>query len=228
MAFKDKHSPSILMKFLLSAGIFMGTLIPLLLMTDYGDFLVQSFNLTKIGGDFYRQLTIVSLSLIYFIRFAISMFVFLKRKIGWVEGCLVSILWFAMFYLFNSSAGNHSGPIGLIDIIGILIYLIGSHINTRSEYQRYIWKKRPENKGRLYTQGLFRHSMHINYFGDSLLYIGLAIITWDYICYFVSLVLILNFIFLQIPMQDKHLSNKYTDEFNEYAKRTKRLIPFIY
>jgi protein-S-isoprenylcysteine O-methyltransferase Ste14 len=44
----------------------------------------------------------------------------------------------------------------------------------------------------------------------------------------VSIGIILNFVFLQIPMLDKHLSKRYPDEFGEYAKQTKKFIPFVY
>ena len=70
--------------------------------------------------------------------------------------------------------------------------------------------------------------MHINYFGDSIMYIGLAMITLEYVCLFVSVVLMLNFVVLQIPMLDKHLSKKYPGEFGEWAAQTKKFIPFVY
>jgi len=156
------------------------------------------------------------------------MFVFLKRKISWFEGGLTSFLFFMMFYLFGTSAGSHTEPIGLLDVGGVLLFLAGSYINTLSDYQRFAWKGKVENKGRLYTKGLFKHSMHINYFGDSVSYVGLAMITLDLIPLLVAIGIVVNFIVLQIPMLDKHLSRKYGDEFAEYAKRTKKFIPFVY
>ena len=228
MAFKDEYAPSTLMKLLLSTGILMGTLIPALLMSGHGDLLIQHLKLQKLNGNTYRQLLMVSCSLIYLIRFATCMFVSFKRKIGWFEGCLVSFLFFMMFYLFNMSAGSHIEPIGLFDIAGIFLYLSGSYINSLADYQRYAWKRNADNKGRLFTEGLFRYSMHINYFGDSIMYIGLAMITLEYVCLFVSVVLMLNFVVLQIPMLDKHLSKKYPGEFGEWAAQTKKFIPFVY
>lgn len=228
MAFKDEYAPSTLMKLLLSTGILMGTLIPALLMSGHGDFLIQHLRFRTIEGNTYRQLLMVSCSLIYLFRLAICMFVFIRRRIGWVEGGLVSFLFFMMFYLFNASAGSHFEPIGLIDIAGVFLYLTGSYVNSLADYQRYIWKKNAKNKGRLYTKGLFKYSMHINYFGDSVLYIGLAMITLEYVCLFVSIGIILNLVFLQIPMLDKYLSKKYADEFGEWAKRTKKFVPFVY
>ncbi len=70
--------------------------------------------------------------------------------------------------------------------------------------------------------------MHINYFGDAITYIGLALITMELLCFMISIGIIVNFIVLQIPMLDKHLGNRYGIEFTEYAKDTKKFIPFIY
>ena len=62
--------------------------------------------------------------------------------------------------------------IGIFDWLSILLYLFGSWLNTRSEYTRFVWKKLAKNKGRLYTKGLFKYAMHINYTGDIILFIG--------------------------------------------------------
>jgi len=54
------------------------------------------------------------------------------------------------------------------------------------------------------------------------------LITLESVCLFVSVGIIVNFVVLQIPMLDKHLSNKYGDEFQDYEKRTRKFIPFVY
>ena len=228
MAFQDKHSPSLSAKVLLSTSILAGTFVSALLTSGYADWLIDILNYEKVEGNVYRQIIILSCCLIYFIRFTIGMFVFVQRKIGWFEGGLVSFLFFMMFYLFGVSAGSHPEPIGIIDVVGIFLFLVGSYINTLADYQRFAWKRKIENKGRLYTGGLFKYSMHINYFGDAITYIGLALITLEWVCLFVSMGVIVNFIVLQIPMLDKHLSKRYGNEFTEYAKLTKKFIPLIY
>ena len=228
MAFQDEHSPSIPAKGLMSASILAGTLVSAGLTSGYADGLIDLLKYEKVEGNSYRQIIILSCCLIYFIKFTIGLFVFLKRKISWFEGGLVSFLFFMMFYLFGVSAGRHPEPIGLLDIVGIILFLAGSFINTLADYQRFSWKRKIENKGRLYTRGLFKYSMHINYFGDSVCYVGLALITLELVCLLVSIGIIVNFIVLQIPLLDKHLSKKYENEFGEYAKQTKKFIPFIY
>lgn len=228
MAFQDKHSPSLSAKVLLSTGILAGTLVSALLTSGSADWLIDLLKYEKVEGNIYRQIIILSCCLIYFIRFTIGMFVFVQRKIGWFEGGLVSVLFFMMFYLFGVSAGSHPEPIGLIDVVGIFLFLVGSYINTLADYQRFAWKRKIENKGRLYTGGLFKYSMHVNYFGDAITYIGLALITLELLCLFVSMGIVVNFIVLQIPMLDKYLSKRYGNEFTEYAKVTKKFIPLIY
>ncbi len=228
MAFKDEHAPSIPFKVLLSTSILAGTLVSALVTSGYADWLIELLKYEKVEGIGSRKIIILSCCLIYAIRFAIAMFVFVQRKIGWFEGSLVSVLFFMMFYHFGISAGNHPEPIGIFDITGIILFLFGSYINTLSDYQRFAWKRRIENKGQLYTGGLFKYSMHINYFGDAVTYIGLALITMELVCFLISIGIIVNFIVLQIPMLDKHLSNRYGNKFTEYAKDTKKFIPFIY
>ena len=228
MAFQDKHSPSIPAKVLLSLSILAGTITATVLTSGYSDWLIDFLNFEKVEGNIFRRIIILVCCLIYFIRFAIGLFIFLQRKISWFEGGLVSVLFFMMFYIFIVSAGSHPEPIGLIDIVGIFMFLIGSYINTMADYQRFAWKRKNENKGRLYTLGLFKYSMHINYFGDAITYIGLALITLEMLCLFISIGIIVNFIVIQIPMLDKHLSKKYGNDFTEYSRVTKKFIPFVY
>jgi protein-S-isoprenylcysteine O-methyltransferase Ste14 len=228
MAFKDKHSPSIPSKVLLSFSILAGTITAMVLTSGYSDWLTGLLKFEKVEGNIDRQIIIAACCLIYGVRFMIGLFVFVQRKIGWFEGGLVSVLFFMMFYTFVVSAGSQPEPIGLIDIAGIFMFLIGSYINTLADYQRFAWKRKIENKGRLYTLGLFKYSMHINYFGDAITYIGLALITMEMLCLFISTIIIVNFIVIQIPMQDKHLSKKYGNDFVDYSRVTKKFIPYVY
>jgi protein-S-isoprenylcysteine O-methyltransferase Ste14 len=228
MAFHDEHSPSIPAKVVLSAGVLAGSVLSTVLMSGYADGLSDLLKHGRVQGNSWRQIIMLSCSLVYFIRLTIGLFVFLKRKIGWLEGGLVSCLFFLMFYLFGVSAGSHPEPIGVLDIVGIILFLAGSSINTLAEYQRFAWKRKTENQGRLYTKGFFKYSMPINYFGDGVCYVGLALITLEAVCLLISIGIIVNFIVLQIPMLDRHLSRKDETEFKEYAKRTKKFVPFIY
>ena len=216
MIFLDEHSPSTLAKLCMSLGVLSGVCWGTLLASGHAD------------GNSYRVLLMFICCFLYFLRFTITLFVFIKRKINWAEAGLVSFLFFMMFYYFSASAGNHPAPIGVFDLLGVFLFVVGSWINVSSDYQRFSWKKNTENHGRLYTSGLFKHAMHINYFGDALAYLGLAMITHNLGCIAISIGMFVYFITFESPRLDEHLSMKYTHEFEEYSGSTKKFIPFIY
>lgn len=136
---------------------------------------------------------------------------------------------FGLYYIGFAVLGFKSGQkIGPTEIIGILVFLLGSFLNTGSELARDSWKKRPENKGRLYTSSLFRYSMHINYFGDLLWLSGYAIVTRNWYSVIIPALLFCFFAFYNIPKLDTYLESKYGDQFDDYRRKTKKFIPFIY
>ena len=228
MIFLDEHSPSIPVKVLASIAVLAGALTATALTTGYSDWFMNVLNFEKVEGNIYRQVIMFICCFIYFIRFTIGMFVFMQRKISWLEGGPVTVGFFLIFYFFGISAGSHPDSIGIIDIFGISLFLFGSCVNTLADYQRFSWKRNTENKGRLYTSGLFKYSMHINYFGDAIAYFGLALITYNIVCLWFPICMFAYFIGCEIPLLDIHLSKKYKNEFTEYAKVTKRFIPFVY
>jgi steroid 5-alpha reductase family enzyme len=181
-----------------------------------------------IQGDFARRIAVFSCLVIYFLRLMVTTFVFLKRRMKWVETITVSSLMTIALYCFARVGGSASQPFGSIEVIGLLLYIIGSYLNTRSEQTRYLFKQNIENKGRLYTEGLFKYSMHINYFGDIVLFTGLSIVCGSVTLLVIPLFMTLNFIFFIIPQLDKYLDGKYGDDFKQYARRTRKLVPWIY
>lgn len=136
---------------------------------------------------------------------------------------------FAIYYIGFALFGYKAqAELSFFDFIAVGIYLLGSYLNTGSELARFWWKKRPENKGKLYTTGLFNYSMHINYFGDLLWVIAYAMITRNWYSITIVIFLFSFFAFYNIPVLDKYLAAKYGDQFEEYRRKTKKFIPFIY
>ena len=153
---------------------------------------------------------------------------FLKRAIPLEEAISIPLA-FSLYYIGFAFLGYaNTSPIGWLDYLAVAIYLLGSYLNTGSEWQRDRWKKRPENKGKLYTVGLFSWSMHINYFGDLLWVTAYAIVTRNAWSILIVLFLFCFFAFFNIPKLDAYLAEKYGEQFDAYQKKTKRLIPFLY
>jgi protein-S-isoprenylcysteine O-methyltransferase Ste14 len=126
------------------------------------------------------------------------------------------------------TSGQYSKPIGLIEVIGILLFFLGSYLNSASEYLRYSWKQEEENAGRIYTGGLFKYAININYFGDIVLFIGLAVIAHQVQLLIIPASMGFIFILILIPLKENYLKQKYGEEFVKYAAKTKKLIPLIY
>jgi steroid 5-alpha reductase family enzyme len=228
MIFKDQYDPSFGRKSVFTICIAFSVSVSILLM--YIEHL-PSFPWLRpyqISGDFVRRTIIAACLIIYFLRLQVTVWIFQKRFWTWFETITISILMTFVLYVFAKAGGNNKQAVGIIEMIGAMLYVSGSCINTFSEYARHVWKLKAENKGRLYTGGLFRLAMHINYFGDIVLFSGFAMITHHSGVYVIPLAMTVNFIFNIIPLLDRYLEKKYGDEFRDYSKKTKKLIPLIY
>ncbi len=179
-------------------------------------------------GDEARRLWLAAALSIYFARLLFTQFMFLKRAMSWSETCLIAV-WVLCIYLFLAIAGGtNRAPVGWPGAAGIALFVLGSSMNSYSEYARHVWKLRPENRGHLYTLGLFRYSRHPNYLGDLVSFSGLCLISGRWLTVVIPLIMLAGFIFANIPMLDSHLHDHYGLAFDQYAARTRKLFPFIY
>lgn len=175
-----------------------------------------------------RRSIILLFSVTVLARMAFAMFFLMKRNIPWSESISVPLA-FSLYYVgFAILVVPNHKHIDLIDIAAIAIYILGAWLNTASEIQRSRFKAKPENKGRLYTNGLFGLSMHINFFGDILWVIAYALIARNAWGALIPVFITGFFIFFNVPMLDKYLAERYGNDFKAYAVKTKRLIPFIW
>jgi len=179
-------------------------------------------------GNDLRQIILFAFNLIVFFRICITIFYLLHRHMPWQEAFSIPFA-FAIYYVGFALLGYKTErPFDFIDAIAGVLFITGSYLNTGSELMRNKWKKAPENKRKLYTTGLFKYSMHINYFGDILWVTAYAILTRNWYSCFIPAFIFSFFAFYNAPKLDKYLASKYGKQFDEYRKRTKKLIPFIY
>ncbi|MFY0682727.1 MAG: DUF1295 domain-containing protein [Thalassovita sp.] len=170
--------------------------------------------------------------IVYFLRHLITLFVLLKRQVQLSEvfGLILFFCVFEVGFLLLGTGEILGGTAALswIDAVAFGLFLIGSALNSVSELQRWVWKKKPSSKGLCYTEGLFAYSLHINYFGDAVLFTGWAILTASLIAWAVPLFVISGFVFFHIPPLDQYLEERYGDSFNAYAAKTAKFVPFLY
>ncbi len=156
-----------------------------------------------------RRWVILGFSLITLLRFVFMMFFLLRRAMPWSEVIAVPLA-FSIYYLGFAALGlSNQTELGIWDEGGVVLFLLGSGLNTYSELQRDRFKQDPVNKGKLYTGGLFAYAMHINFFGDVLWVAGYAVIAGHLVGIGVVLLLLLFFMFKNVPMLDDYLRDRY-------------------
>jgi protein-S-isoprenylcysteine O-methyltransferase Ste14 len=199
-----------------------------ILFQSGGNIFLHFLGKENISAPVERRAIIFVFSIVVFLRIGFMITYLLKRRIPWDESISISFA-FALYYIgFSLFVLTSNRPINYADYLGVLVFATGSFINTFSELQRNFWKKKSENEGKLFTDGLFKYSMHINYFGDLLWVIGYTIVTQNVYAVAIPLFLFSFFVFYNIPKLDEHLKGKYGEQFIEYDKKTRKLIPFIY
>ena len=140
MIFKDQYDSSFWNKSVFSGCILITLFAILWLM--FSDYATTNkwLNQYRLAGDFVRRVLITSCLIIYFVRLQVTVWVFQKRKWTWLETITITLLMSFVLYAFANVGGNNKQVVGIVEVIGILLYLSGSYINTHSEYFRHIWK----------------------------------------------------------------------------------------
>ena len=224
-----QYSSSLEQKVTLAALHFIILLIVLWLLFFNGvDSVAAIIGFPVVSGNETRRILIMFGGLVYFVRLLFTEFVFINREVKWSEALTLALWLFIIYMTFSFTGGTNVNKPAAPFYTGVVLYVIGSFMNTISEYQRYRWKKNPENNGKLYTMGLFRYSRHINYFGDVVLFIGFAMFTGSVYPFIIPAAMIVLYVVVNIPLLETYLHERYSNEFDKYAKSTKKFIPFIY
>lgn len=199
-----------------------------ILFQNGGSRIGSTFHIQNATEQSGRRIIIFVFNIVTFARLAYMMIVLLKRKIPWEESFSVPFA-FALYYIgFSLFVLPVSKPLDGFDFLAIALFIAGSILNSGGEILRDKWKKNAENKGKIYTEGFFKYSRHINYFGDILWVTAYAVITRNWYASIIPLFLFCFFAFYNAPKLDSYLKSKYGKGYDDYASKTKMLIPFIY
>jgi len=228
MIYKNIHEKSYLPKMFIAAAILGSIYVSGYLMFTSADNILPLFKPYKLNGDPVRNILILSCMSIYFLRLLVTLFVFFQRKLYWGEAFVIANIMPWIFPYIAYKSGDYTGTIGWMELIGIILFLTGSFLNTASEYFRFSWKQKKENAGHLYTGGLFKFTRHTNYFGDIVLFTGFAMVAHQIQLLIIPFAMASFFIVIIIPLKENYLREKYGNEYTCYAASTKRLIPFIF
>ena len=126
--------------------------------------------------------------------------------------------------------------LGLFALIGFLIWMVGFSIEVIADQQKSHFRSKPENKGKFIQTGLWSRSRHPNYFGEIMLWIGVAVIAlpvlqgWQWLALISPVFVILLLTRVSgVPMLEKRADEKWGGQadYEKYKKEIPVLIPQI-
>ena len=125
-------------------------------------------------------------------------------------------------------------PLGLLGWLGAAVWAGGFAIEAVADAQKQAFRADPTNKGRFIQSGLWAWSRHPNYFGEILLWTGVALIALPALSGFQYVTLISPlFVYLLltrvsgVPMLESRADERWGDEpaYQAYKARTPVLFP---
>lgn len=157
---------------------------------------------------------------------------FVRFLIYWtVQGLWVSLTLAAALAAITSMTRR---DLGIFALVGFLLWLLGFGIEVIADRQKSKFRADPQNAGMFINTGLWSWSRHPNYFGEILLWIGVAIIAipalsgWQWLTLISPIfVAILLTRVSGIPILERLADEKWGGqaEYEDYKARTSVLIP---
>ncbi len=156
-------------------------------------------------------------------------------KIFMLQALMMVLISIVLIFNIMSGFVEPAQPFAIVVIIlGVLIWIIGYFFQAVGDRQLANFIAKPINKGKLMREGLWAYTRHPNYFGEVLMWWGIAIL--GFANGFTILLPIIGLISAGIvtwllrylsgvPLLEKHMKTK--PEFQDYANTTNIFIPWF-
>jgi steroid 5-alpha reductase family enzyme len=124
--------------------------------------------------------------------------------------------------------------LGWVSLIGIIIWAFGFFFELIADVQKSQFKANPENEGGFIHNGLWAWSRHPNYFGEIVLWIGVAVVAlpvlrgWALLALVSPVWVILQLTLISgIPMLEKKADERWggQEDYETYKRNTPVLFP---
>jgi steroid 5-alpha reductase family enzyme len=158
---------------------------------------------------------------------------FVRFLMAWtLQGLWVS---FSLAAALGAITSETKPGIGGFAITGLIVWLLGFGIEVIADRQKSQFRAAPENAGRFINVGLWSWSRHPNYFGEIVLWVGVAIIAfpslsgwqWATLISPVFIIILLTRI-SGVPILEARADEKWGGQadYEDYKARTSVLIPW--
>lgn len=130
-----------------------------------------------------------------------------------------------IFYLAPADLYTPSWLLSPLFFLGTIIFFIGMGINLHSDHIIRNLRKPGDSKHYIPNKGLYKFVASANYFGETVEWIGFAILSWS-----LAGVVFVLWTFANLAPRARAIHKKYCDEFGEdySCLGRKFIIPFLY
>jgi steroid 5-alpha reductase family enzyme len=132
--------------------------------------------------------------------------------------------------LLGSQFYGYHNPLGILDYIGIFLWITGFTFETVGDLQLARFKADTSNKGKVMDKGLWHYTRHPNYFGDSAVWWGygfLCLAAGSYLPVLGSV--LMTFLIIRISgvgLLEKTLKES-KPQYKNYVTRTSAFFPWF-
>jgi len=98
---------------------------------------------------------------------------FALKSLYIVFGFQAVLAWVVSLPLLAAITG--AAPLGLLDAVGLALWIVGFGFESVADWQLARFQARPGNRGRVLDRGLWRYTRHPNYFGEFCIW-------WSFFC----------------------------------------------
>lgn len=139
------------------------------------------------------------------------------------------IMWIVSWPLLAMVASDSPEPPGLLVRGGQALFLFGVAFEALADFQLTRFKASPANQGKVLDRGLWRYSRHPNYFGECVIWVGVALWAlslpngWPLLIGPVLMIWLIIKV-SGVAMLDRHLEGA-KPQYREYMNRTSPFVP---
>jgi steroid 5-alpha reductase family enzyme len=158
-----------------------------------------------------------------------------EKRYWWFSFFQVFLLQGVLMWLISSpllaiSYNSLYHSFGVLDVLGILVWLIGFTFEAGGDWQLIRFKNNSANKGKLLTTGFWKYTRHPNYFGDAAVWWGFAILSiasGSYLPVLSSMLMTWLIVKVSgVSLLERTLKNTKPG-FEDYVKKTSAFIPWF-
>lgn len=148
-----------------------------------------------------------------------------------IFGIQALLLWVVSLVVQIGQLSPVPNRLTVFDALGILVWGLGFFFETVADWQLSRFKADPANKGKVMNRGLWAYSRHPNYFGETLIWWGLFLITLSTPGGYWAIVSPLTITFLLLKVSGVTLLEQTITErrpeYREYMENTSPFIPWF-